>query len=45
MLFRSKLQDLTTDPVGNSPEEARLFLAKEKERWGGVIRKANIKIQ
>jgi tripartite-type tricarboxylate transporter receptor subunit TctC len=39
-----KLQDLTTDPVGNSPEQARRFLAHEKERWGRVIRTANIKI-
>jgi tripartite-type tricarboxylate transporter receptor subunit TctC len=39
-----KLQDLTTDPVGNSPDEARQFLAHEKERWGRVIRQANIKI-
>ena len=39
-----KLQDLTTDPVGNSPDEARRFLAHEKERWERVIRAANIKI-
>ena len=38
-----KLQDLTTDPVGNSPDEAREFLTQEKKRWDQVIRAANIK--
>jgi tripartite-type tricarboxylate transporter receptor subunit TctC len=40
-----KLQDLTTDPVGNSPDEAREFLAREKKRWDQVIRAANIKLE
>jgi len=40
-----KLRELTTDPVGNSPAEARRFLAEEKERWGRVIRAVNIKLQ
>jgi tripartite-type tricarboxylate transporter receptor subunit TctC len=40
-----KLQDLTTDPVGNSPDEAREFLAQEKKRWDQVIRAANIKLE
>lgn len=39
-----KLHSLTSDPVGNSPAEAREFLQREKERWGQVIRKAHIKI-
>jgi tripartite-type tricarboxylate transporter receptor subunit TctC len=40
-----KLQDLTTDPVGNSPDEAREFLARETKRWGQVVRAANIKLE
>ena len=39
-----KLRDLTTDPVGNTPAEARRFLDQEKERWGRVIRQAGIKV-
>jgi tripartite-type tricarboxylate transporter receptor subunit TctC len=39
-----KLRDLTTEPVGSAPAEAREFLAREKERWGRVIRAANIKL-
>ncbi|HEX7055503.1 MAG TPA: tripartite tricarboxylate transporter substrate binding protein [Burkholderiales bacterium] len=39
-----KLSALTSQPVGNTPAEARVFLEKEKERWGAVIRKANIRI-
>jgi tripartite-type tricarboxylate transporter receptor subunit TctC len=40
-----KLRDLTTDPVGNSPAEARKFLDQEIERWGRVIRQAGIKAE
>lgn len=39
-----KLSGLTSEPVGNSPAQARAFLQQEKERWGAVIRKANIRI-
>lgn len=39
----NKLRDLTTDPIGNTPAEARLFLDQEKERWGKVIRQAGIR--
>ena len=40
-----KLRDLTTDPLGNTPAEARKFLDQEKERWGRVIRQAGIKAE
>jgi tripartite-type tricarboxylate transporter receptor subunit TctC len=40
-----KLRDLTTDPVGNTPAEARKFLDQERERWGRVIRQARIKAE
>jgi tripartite-type tricarboxylate transporter receptor subunit TctC len=39
-----KLRDLTSDPVGSTPAEARQFLEQEKERWGRVIRQAGIKV-
>ena len=42
--MEKKLRDLTTDPVGNTPAEARRFLDQEKERWGRVIRQAGIKV-
>jgi tripartite-type tricarboxylate transporter receptor subunit TctC len=40
-----RLRDLTTDPLGNTPAEARKFLDEEKQRWGRVIRQANIKAE
>jgi tripartite-type tricarboxylate transporter receptor subunit TctC len=40
-----RLRDLTTDPVGNTPAEARKFLDDEKQRWGRVIKQANIRIE
>ena len=39
-----RLSGLTSEPVGNSPAQAREFLQQEKERWGAVIRKAKIRI-
>ncbi|HTD90225.1 MAG TPA: tripartite tricarboxylate transporter substrate-binding protein, partial [Burkholderiales bacterium] len=33
-----------TDPLGNSPAEAELFVKLEIERWGRVIRQAKVKI-
>ena len=35
--------DLTAEVVANSVAEAKAYLAEEKERWGKVIRAANIK--
>lgn len=40
-----KLRDLTTEPVGSTPAEAREFLTREKERWGRVIQSAKIKLE
>lgn len=38
-----RLAEITADPVANSPAEAAAFIAQEKDRWGKVIRQANIK--
>lgn len=37
-----RLSDITVDVVADSPAEAAAFIAKEKQRWGEVIRKANV---
>ena len=41
---RSKLADLTIDVAGTTPEEATAFLASEMEKWGAVVRQANITV-
>lgn len=38
-----KLADLHLDPIGGSPAQTATFFKEESERWGKVIRAANIK--
>ena len=33
-----RLVDMSFDAIGSTPEEMALFMAQERERWGGVIR-------
>lgn len=40
-----RLGDITADLVANSPAEAAVFIAQERERWGNVIRTANIRAE
>jgi tripartite-type tricarboxylate transporter receptor subunit TctC len=39
----SKLAELHLDPIGGTPAQTAVFLKAEAERWGKVIRSANIK--
>jgi tripartite-type tricarboxylate transporter receptor subunit TctC len=40
-----RLKNLSCEVVGGSPQQARDFMRQETERWGKVIRSANIKLQ
>jgi tripartite-type tricarboxylate transporter receptor subunit TctC len=40
-----KLKNLSCEVVGGSPQQARDFMKHEVERWGKVIKTANIKLQ
>jgi len=42
--LRTKFDKLGTIPVGNSPQEAAAFLRAEVEKWGKVVRDADVKI-
>jgi tripartite-type tricarboxylate transporter receptor subunit TctC len=42
---RKRLQDLGAEPSPGSPEQLRAFLDGELERWGRVIREANVKLE
>ena len=42
---RKRLQDLGAEPSPGSPEQLRAFLNSELERWGRVIREANVKLE
>ena len=42
--LRAKFDKLGTIPVGNSPQEAAAFLQAEVEKWGKVVRDADVKI-
>ena len=41
--IRQRLLDLGSDIIGNSPQAADGFLKAELERWGSVVRAANVK--
>jgi tripartite-type tricarboxylate transporter receptor subunit TctC len=41
---RKKLIDIGLEPVGNSPAEFAAIVRSDYEKWGQVIRKANIKL-
>jgi tripartite-type tricarboxylate transporter receptor subunit TctC len=40
-----QLRSMNMTPVGGMPDEVRKFIAEETERWGDVIKTANIKLQ
>ncbi len=42
---KSGLDKMAIEPLGNSPEEAAAFVSKEYEKWGRVIREADIKTE
>ncbi len=42
---RERLLSMATEPVGNKPEEFGRFIRSEYEKWGKVIKAANIKLQ
>jgi tripartite-type tricarboxylate transporter receptor subunit TctC len=41
----SKLKNLSGEVYGGSPERAAKYMREEVERWGGVIKAANIKLE
>ena len=40
-----RLNEMSADPLGMSPAETAAFMKQESERWGGVIRSANVKVE
>jgi tripartite-type tricarboxylate transporter receptor subunit TctC len=41
---QKKLLDQATKPIANSPQEAAAFIVAESQLWGGVVKKAGLKI-
>jgi tripartite-type tricarboxylate transporter receptor subunit TctC len=39
-----KLMDQATTPIASSPEEAAAYIAAESQLWGGVIKRAGLKL-
>jgi len=42
---RAALQKLGSDPKTGTPQEFTTFIAAESERWGKVVRDANIRVE
>ena len=43
--FKARLADLGADPFATSPTEFGKFIAEYTEKWGKVLRAANIKAE
>ena len=46
--LQTKLRALGGEPAAperNTPERLAVFLAAEREKWGAIIRKANIRLE
>jgi tripartite-type tricarboxylate transporter receptor subunit TctC len=39
-----RLKQLNVETRANTPEECRAFVASEMEKWGRVVKEANIKL-
>ena len=42
---RDRLLSQSTEPVGNTSQEFADFMWREHEKWGKVIRAANIRVE
>jgi tripartite-type tricarboxylate transporter receptor subunit TctC len=42
---KERLAGLGADPVLNTPEQFAAWLAREKDKWAGVVKRANLKVQ
>jgi tripartite-type tricarboxylate transporter receptor subunit TctC len=42
---RQRIADMQLEPAGNKPDEFAAFIKSQSERWGRVIRDANIKVE
>jgi tripartite-type tricarboxylate transporter receptor subunit TctC len=43
--LRERFMSLGLEPTSNSPEEMAVYLKREQQRYGDIIRKANIKVE
>ena len=43
--LKERMVNLGLDPVSTTPDEMATFMRREQERYGDIIRKANIKIE
>jgi len=43
--LKERMANIGLDPVASTPEEMATFMKREQERYGDIIRKANIKIE
>jgi tripartite-type tricarboxylate transporter receptor subunit TctC len=42
---RARLEQLGVGVIGSSPEELRVFLKAEMDKWGVIIKEAGIKVE
>ena len=42
---RKRLEEMGTEPVGDTPAEFRTFLQAELQKWGGFVKQSGIKVE
>jgi tripartite-type tricarboxylate transporter receptor subunit TctC len=42
---RKRLEEMGTEPVGDTPAEFRAFLQAELQKWGGFVKQSGIKVE
>jgi tripartite-type tricarboxylate transporter receptor subunit TctC len=43
--LKERMTNIGLDPVSTSPDEMAAFMRREQERYGEIIRKANIRVE
>jgi tripartite-type tricarboxylate transporter receptor subunit TctC len=42
---RKRLEEMGTEPVGDTPAQFQSFLQAEVAKWGGFVRQSGIKVE
>lgn len=43
--MRKRMEEMGTEPVGDSPAEFRRFIQAELQKWGGFVKQSGIKVE
>jgi tripartite-type tricarboxylate transporter receptor subunit TctC len=44
-VMRKRMEDMGTEPVGDTPAEFRAFVQAELQKWGSFVKQSGIKVE